>query len=30
MSLLESLVDVPIAVVEHNQREFGDLVALLW
>lgn len=30
MSFLESLVDVPIAVVEHNQREYGDLVALLW
>jgi dethiobiotin synthetase len=30
LSILESLVDVPIAAVEHNQREFGDLVALLW
>jgi dethiobiotin synthetase len=30
MSFLESLVDVPIAAVEHNQRKFGDLVALLW
>jgi dethiobiotin synthetase len=30
MSFLESLVDVPIAAVEHNQCEFGDLIALLW
>jgi dethiobiotin synthetase len=30
MNFLRSLVDVPIAVVKHNQREFGDLAALLW
>ena len=30
MSFLKSLVDVPITAVEHNQREFGDLIALLW
>ena len=30
MRFLENLVDVPIAAVEHNQREFGDLIALLW
>ena len=30
LSLLENLVDVPIATVEHNQREFGDLVGRLW
>jgi len=30
LSLMESLLDVPIAAVEHNQREFGDLVSRLW
>jgi dethiobiotin synthetase len=30
LSLMESLVDVPIAAVEHNQREFGDLFGRLW
>ena len=30
LSLLENLVDVPIAAVEHNQHEFGDLVDRLW
>jgi dethiobiotin synthetase len=30
LSLLENLVDVPIATVEHNQREFVDLVGRLW
>ena len=28
-SVLEGLVDVPVASVEHNQQEFGDLVARL-
>jgi dethiobiotin synthetase len=28
-SVLEGLVDVPVAPVEHNQQEFGDLVARL-
>jgi dethiobiotin synthetase len=30
LSVMESLVDVPIAAVEHNQQEFGDLVERLW
>ena len=30
LSLMENLLDVPIAAVEHNQREFGDLVRRLW
>jgi dethiobiotin synthetase len=30
LSLMESLLDVPIAAVGHNQREFGDLVSRLW
>jgi len=30
LSLMESLVDVPVAAIEHNQREFGDLVERLW
>ena len=29
LSVLEDLVDVPVASVEHNQREFGDLVGRL-
>ena len=29
LSVLESLVDVPVASVEHNQREFADLVRRL-
>ena len=30
LSLMESLVDVPIAAVKHNQREFADLFGRLW
>ena len=30
LRVMESLVDVPIAAVEHNQREFEDLVGRLW
>jgi dethiobiotin synthetase len=30
LSMMESLLDMPIAVVEHNQREFADLVGRLW
>jgi dethiobiotin synthetase len=30
LSVMESLVDVPIAAVEHNQQEFRDLVERLW
>ena len=30
LRVMESLVDVPIATVEHNQREFEDLVGRLW
>ena len=30
LRVMESLVDVPIAAVEHNQREFEDLVRRLW
>ena len=30
LRVMESLVDVPIAPVEHNQREFEDLVGRLW
>jgi dethiobiotin synthetase len=30
LSVMESLVDVPIAAVKHNQQEFGDLVERLW
>lgn len=30
LSILESLVNVPVAPVEYNQREFGDLVGRLW
>ena len=30
LRVMESLVDVPIAAVEHNQQEFGDLVERLW
>jgi dethiobiotin synthetase len=30
LSVMESLLDVPIAAVEHNQQEFGDLVEWLW
>jgi dethiobiotin synthetase len=30
LSVMESLVDVPIAAVEQNQQEFGDLVERLW
>ena len=30
LSVMASLVDVPIAAVEHNQQEFGDLVERLW
>lgn len=29
LRVMETLVDVPIAAVEHNQREFEDLVARL-
>jgi dethiobiotin synthetase len=30
LNIMESLVDVPIATVEHHQREFTDLVGRLW
>jgi hypothetical protein len=30
LRVMETLVDVPIAAVEHNQREFEDLVRRLW
>ena len=30
LSILESLVNVPVATVEYNQQEFGDLVGRLW
>ncbi len=30
LSIMESLVDVPIATVEYNQREFADLIGRLW
>jgi dethiobiotin synthetase len=30
LSVMERLVDVPVATVEHGQREFGDLVGRLW
>jgi dethiobiotin synthetase len=30
LSILETLVDVPILAVEHNQHEFDDLVRHLW
>lgn len=30
LSLLETLVDVAVVAVEHNQREFGDLLERLW
>jgi dethiobiotin synthetase len=30
LSILEGLLDVPVAAVEQNQREFGDLVGRLW
>jgi dethiobiotin synthetase len=30
LSVMERLVDVPVAVVEHDQRDFGDLVGRLW
>jgi dethiobiotin synthetase len=30
LSILETLVDVPVAIVEPDQREFADLVSRLW
>jgi dethiobiotin synthetase len=30
LSIMESLIDVPVATVDHNQREFGDLVGRLF
>ena len=30
LSILETLVDVPILAVEHNQQEFDDLARHLW
>jgi dethiobiotin synthetase len=30
LSVLESLLDVPIVAVEHQQREFADLARHLW
>ena len=30
LSIMESLVDVPVATVEHHQCEFADLVGRLW
>jgi dethiobiotin synthetase len=30
LSILESLVDVPVLAVEHNQSEFEDLAKHLW
>ena len=30
LSVLESLLDVPIVSVEHHQRDFGGLVSHLW
>ena len=30
LSVMESLVDVPVAAIEHGQRNFGDLAGRLW
>jgi dethiobiotin synthetase len=30
LSIMESLIDVPVVTVEHNQREFGDLIGRLF
>jgi dethiobiotin synthetase len=30
LSVLESLLDIPIIAVEHQQRDFADLARLLW
>jgi dethiobiotin synthetase len=30
LSVLESLVDVPVLPIEHNQYQFGDLARHLW